>query len=112
MGVSVFVGEGVIDAVWVGVEVDVDVEVRVGEGVMVAVRVGVGVEVSVGEGVNVGVLLGVGVGVFSGGTIYSTCNKGAAAGRPSYASAVRVPVPPIIITMELPAVQPVRLTIS
>jgi hypothetical protein len=88
----------------------VDVDVDVGDGVKVAVRVGV--EVFVGEGVTVGVLLGVGVGVFSGGTKYSTCNMGAEAGKPSYATATRVPLPLKITTREFPADQPGRFTIS
>jgi hypothetical protein len=90
----------------------VEVDVDVGDGVTVAVRVGVEVEVFVGEGVKVGVRLAVDVGVFWVGIIYSTYSNGAAAARPSYDSAVRVPVPPIMITMELPAFQPVRLMIS
>ena len=43
---------------------------------------------------------------------YSTCNRGAAAGIPSYASAVRSPLPLTIITNELPLDQPGRSTIS
>lgn len=87
-------------------------DVEVGDGVKVAVRVGVEVEVFVGEGVKVGVWLAVEVGVFWAGGIYSTYSNGAAGEEPSYATAVRWPVPPIITTMELPAVQPGRLTIS
>ena len=83
-----------------------EVEVFVGCGVVVGVLVGVGVDVLSG------VLVRVGVGVFMVGTTYSTCNMGAAEGTPSNASAVRLPVPPIIITIELPDDQPVRFTVS
>ncbi|MCY1300359.1 hypothetical protein D9M70_499210 [compost metagenome] len=51
-------------------------------------------------------------GSLVGGTEYSTCRSGAAAGLPSKAPAVRVPVPVIRNTMSLSATQPSRLTIS
>jgi len=68
--------------------------VFVGSGVTVAVRDGVGVTVFVGSDVTVAVRDGVGVTVFVGrgvlvGTANSICNKGAPAGAPSYALAVR-----------------------
>ena len=78
-----------------------EVDVLVGDGVKVFVACGVLVVV------EVRVAVGVGVGI-----TYSTCNMGAAEGTPSNASAVRLPVPPIIITIELPDDQPVRFTIS
>jgi hypothetical protein len=72
----------------------------------------VGVDVFVGEGVEEAVFVVVGVGGFSVEIKYSTYSIGAADARPSYASAVRWPVPPIKITMEFPAVHPGRYTIS
>jgi hypothetical protein len=68
----------------------------------------VGVDVFVGEGVEEAVFVVVGVGGFSVVTKYSTCRIGAADARPSYATAVRWPVPVIMMTTEFPAVQPGR----
>jgi hypothetical protein len=73
--------------------------VFVGSGVTVAVRDGVGVTVFVGRGVLVG-------------TANSICNRGAPAGAPSNALAVRWPVPPIMMTKEFPADHPGRFTTS
>jgi hypothetical protein len=87
-----------------GIAVEVEVFVDCGLLVDVLVRVG--------EGVLSGVEVRVGVGVLLVGTIYSICNKGAAVLTPLYASAVRVPVPPIITTMEFPADQPGRFMIA
>ena len=48
----------------------------------------------------------------AGVSLYSTCSSGAAAETPSYASAVRSPIPLMMITTELPLVHPDRSTIS
>jgi len=93
VGVDVFVGCDVL----VGVRLGIGVYEFVGSGVLVVVPLGV--DVFVGSDVLVGVVLGVsvgvlvevvmGVGVLFVATPYSTCNRGAAAGAPSYALAVR-----------------------
>ena len=93
--VPVAVLAGVLTGVCVAVLVDV------GEGVLVAVGAGVGVLVAVGVGPGVGVPV-----------LYSTCSSGAPAGSPLYDSAVRLPLPVMIMASELPLDQPGRLTIS
>lgn len=101
-------------------------------GVSVTLVVGVG-EITVGTvvGVPVGTIMTVGVAIITGlvgdamgnpvgnnvavttgafveigGRLYSICNSGAPAWSTSYASATRLPVPVMIITIELPAAQP------
>src|SRR5215212_9680655 len=95
--------------VFVAVGVNVAVGVLVIVGVNVAVGVDVGVLVSRGVPVAGGVAVGVCVDVRGP---YSTWSKGAPVASPSYALAVRWPLPVMMIAREWPPDQPGRFTIS
>ena len=61
---------------------------------------------------SVGVLMDTVGAVLAVAGMYSTCSKGAPDSSPSYASAVRSPLPVIIIASELPLDHPERSMIS
>jgi hypothetical protein len=113
VAVGVFVRVAVAVPVEMGVPVRVAVAVSVATGVAVRVAVAVPVEMGVPVRVAVGEVAALGVAVgCCDAEPYSMCSRGAAGGRPSHASAVRLPEPVTISASELPLAQPGLSTIS